>query len=111
MAENHGGGEYGPGWRDVQNACTELIERYNVFIELAIVPPIKKVDGTGYSSFQAVARVSRRSQKQIRWLAASRAYGRGGALKTVTAALHLALTELYARLEEDEATALAQATF
>lgn len=97
--------DYGPGWADCGEACRYVMEHHGRYLEVGLVPPIRRFDGRGFSAWvvRVVARSRREGQGKDR--AAQASFGPGGTYKTATAALHHATTEVLAFLKQKEEVA------
>lgn len=105
-------GEFdGPTWWDCAQASAVLIETYGKAVSYVLVPPIRRIDGRGYSTWTVAATVSPRRGLQGRAHSRQAAFGKGGSHKTAPAALHWCLLELIAQLDQDRAVAESQAAF
>lgn len=111
MSDFTGGSESGPGWWDVSQAVTAIKDRMDCFIEIRLMPPMRRLDGKGYTSWQAGATVRNRGEKQVWSHSSSRSFGRGGASKTAPAALLVCFLEIEAKLEAAEMEARQRAMF
>lgn len=104
-------GELGPSWWDVGEYARELHSLYHVSTEFALVPPVRRLDGKGYSAWVAVATVRSRGTDKGWSHSVQASFGSGGAAKTAPAALHALCYLLHAACEERKQTAAQQAAF
>ena len=104
MGSGNSAGEHGPSYWDVSTYADDLRERHGVGIRWTLVPPIRRVDGRGYTSWCVAVQVWVLRAKQTREWNAQAAFGAGGAWKTLPAAL-LATLRAYEEQREDERVA------
>lgn len=103
--------ERGPGWYDVSTYAEHLRERWNVLVYFRLAPPIRRVDGRGYTSWCGSVELhsSGTNGRHLRTFAAP--WGARGAARTAPGALYAALTEAEGWLEERKNASEAQAAF
>lgn len=104
-------GDRGPGWWDVGEYSRELMERWHVGVTFVFVPPVRRFDGKGFSSWCVAATVRGRGALKEWESSAQESWGAGGSWKTAPAALHAALRRIETTLIEREKDARAQARF
>jgi hypothetical protein len=96
------GREYGPSWAEVAEMFHYLWNKHSRRTEFKLVPPIRRVDGTGNSPGCAVATARPRYESEGKDISATASYGRGGTHQTAPGAFLAALAELAGRLEKKE---------
>lgn len=101
----------GPSWYDVSTHAEHLRERYNVAVEFRLVPPIRRFDGRGYTSWTAGVLVTTLGAKQQTAQGFTHSWGSGGSAKTCPSALLLGLLAADDWCREREAAAAKQAAF
>ena len=103
--------EQGPSYWDVSAHADHLREQDGIGIRWTLVPPIKRVDGRGWSSWCVSVEVwTLRARTTRRWNAQA-AFGRGGAWKTLPAALAATLRAYEAQRADEQVAVEAQARF
>lgn len=103
--------QYGPGWADCKILTDELWARYHNRVDVRIVPPVRRMDGKGYSPWCISTRIDPREGFPGGSHAAQATYGPGGEHKNIAAALHHTLSELMAVREGEAAVAEQAAMF
>lgn len=101
----------GPTWWDCAQASEVLIREYNCSVSYILVPPLRRVDGAGYSSWVVAATATGRAGREGRGVSAQASFGKGGSCKTAPAALHLCLLDIIARLDARKVVAEQSAAF
>lgn len=103
--------DYGPSWRDCNEAIQYLRDEYARCVEVRVVTPARRMDGAGYTSWGVFVRSTslQGDDKDVVW---HREYwGSGGSHKTATAALHRCITEIVATLARRKEVAEQRALF
>jgi hypothetical protein len=109
--QNVPAGERGPSYRDVVTHADYLKDKDGVGIRWTLVPPVRRLDGRGYSSWCVAVEVwTLRARRQHTW-AAQAGFGYGGAWSTLPAALLATLRAYEAQREDERVAAEAQAAF
>lgn len=103
--------ERGPSYWDASAYAETVRERDGVGVRWTIVPPVRRIDGRGYSSWAVAVEVWTLRSKQKRTWHAQAGFGNGGAWKTLPAALLATLRAYEAQREDERVAALAQAAF
>lgn len=104
-------GDMGPTWNDCYTMADHIWAKRGRRVEIKLVQPVRRLNGTGNSGWAFVVSASPRQGCGGETLYATARYGQGGSWKTAPQALHAALRELEATLEGAEVTAAKQAAF
>lgn len=101
----------GPSYYDVSAYAADMRERRGTGIRWSLVPPIRRIDGRGYSSWSCRVEVwSLRTTPTKTWYAQA-GFGQGGAWKTLPAALLATLRAIEAQWEDERVASEARAGF
>lgn len=100
--------EYGPSWYDCATLAVELRSRWSVSTTFVLVPPIRKIDGTGNSPWSFGASLQGIGEGKGRSAGATQTFGPGGAWKTATAAIYAALVQCDLALSQPDKSAPAK---
>lgn len=98
----------GPSWWDVAQAHDWICGRFNVTVELLLVPNVRRDRGAPEYGWVAVARVVGRGQRQELGPAAQHRYGKGGSWRTAPSALLQCLADVQTALEARESATRAK---
>lgn len=103
--------ERGPSWYDVSKMAEALREEYRCAVEFRVVPPVKRLDGRGYTSWsgRVTATPLGEDAQPKHWVDV--VWGQGGKAKTAPAALYVGLLDVCDWLEQRKLAAERQASF
>lgn len=103
--------ERGPSWYDVSKLAESLRDEYRCAVEFGLVPPVRRFDGRGYTSWSGRVVLTPLGEDSKPKHTVSFTWGLGGTDRTAPGALYKALLDAHEWCEQRQLAAQRQARF